>query len=82
MSKLISEPIRVFIDKDFKPAAFIWRRRLYRVLDILSSWWEPSDWWEGKPESFMLRVSATRGIPGVYELRKTGTVWFLYRVLD
>ncbi len=82
MSKTINEPIRVYVNKDSKPAAFIWRRRLYHVLEITASWWEVADWWDGKPECLMLRVFATKNVTGTYELCNNGSQWFLYRLID
>jgi len=82
MSKLIGEPIRVHLDKDSKPAAFIWRKRLYRVLDVIGWWREPSEWWNGKAIRLFIRVNAQNSSTGTYELYKLGGQWFLSRVLD
>ena len=82
MPKIINEPVNVYKDTNSRITAFIWRQRLYYVLDILSSWWEASDWWDGKPESFMVRVNATKGTAGIYELCKTGGQWFLHSLID
>jgi DNA polymerase III alpha subunit len=35
VSKLIGEPVRVHEDKDDLPDAFIWRKRLYRVNEVI-----------------------------------------------
>jgi len=48
MSKLIGEPVRVHLDKEALPDAFIWRKRLYRVGEIISWWREPAEWWNDK----------------------------------
>jgi hypothetical protein len=33
MSRLIDEPVKVYKNNDSRMTAFIWRKRLYRVLD-------------------------------------------------
>ena len=40
MSKLINEPIVAHESKLDIVAAFIWRKRVYRVLEIISRWHE------------------------------------------
>ena len=82
VSRIINEPITVHISDNSTPSAFIWRRRLYRVIDILSWWREPSEWWDGKTVQLLLRVTAANKSTGVYELRKLDANWFLSRVLD
>ena len=74
------------------PIEFLWRRRLWRVLDVETRWRETSDWWS-KPgedlraESEVWRVIAAPGravAPGVYELAHPlgGEDWFLRAVVD
>lgn len=82
MSRLINEPIIVHISKVSVVAAFIWRRKHYKVSEILSSWWEPSKWWHGEPPRFLIRVAATNRTTGIYELCKFNGSWFLHRILD
>jgi hypothetical protein len=82
VSKTFNEPILVYVDKSSKLTAFIWRKRLYHVLEIISSWWEAGDWWDGKPECLMLRVLAEKGTTGIYELCNNGAQWFIRRLLD
>ena len=82
MARIILEPVDVHTNTESRVTAFIWRRRLYKVLGTLSWWREPSEWWNGRPVSFTLRVTAANDSPGIYELRKTGNRWFLYRLLD
>ena len=79
VSRLFNEPITVHAVNSFAPSAFIWRRRSYRVSDILSWWREPGEWWNGQPVRIMLRVCANGGI---YELARIESSWFLNRVLD
>jgi len=82
MSRLIYEPIKVHQDKDSKITAFIWRRRLYRVLEILDQWREPAEWWNEEETRLYFRVTAKNSSTGVYELCQIGNEWFLSRVLD
>ena len=82
MSKLVGEPVKAHTDKDSTLTAFIWRRRLYRVVEVHSWWWEPSEWWHGKVARFFIRVNALNSSEGVYELYRLGEQWFLHRVLD
>ena len=82
VSRIINEPITVHMHGNSVPTAFIWRRRLYRVTDVLSWWREPSEWWDGKPVQLLIRVTASNKSTGVYELCKQGKGWFLSRLLD
>ncbi len=65
------------------PVQFLWRRTLWRVLEVETRWRETADWWsvparggEGADgdllaESEVYRVLASSGrtaLPGVYEL--------------
>ena len=82
MSKLIGEPIKVHQNKDSAITAFIWRKRLYNVLEVIGWWREPSEWWNGKAIRLFIRVNARNSSTGTYELHKFGEGWFLHRVLD
>lgn len=82
MSKLIGEPITVHQNKSSTITAFIWRKRLYRVEEVINWWREPSEWWNGKVMRLFIRVNARNTSIGTYELYKCGEEWFLSRVLD
>jgi hypothetical protein len=82
MPILINESITVHEDKDLKPTAFIWRKRLYRITGILNWWREPCKWWDGQRISLVIRVIATNRTAGNYTLRKVGKGWYMYQVLD
>jgi hypothetical protein len=82
MSKLIGEPIKVHQNKDSMITAFIWRKRLYRVLEVIGWWREPSEWWNAKAMRLFIRVNAKKSSTGTYELYRLGEQWFLSRVLD
>lgn len=82
MAKLIGEPIRTHAGKDSLPVAFIWRKRLYRVVEVLNWWREPADWWNEKQVGFFVRVNARNSTEGTYELCQLGDSWFLQRILD
>jgi len=84
MSKLIGEPVKVHEDKDSVMTAFIWRKRLYRVLEVAGWWREPPEWWSGKAMRLFIRVNAKNSCAGtgIYELYKLGEQWFLSRIID
>jgi len=82
VSRQIDEPITVHVSRESVPTAFIWRRRLYRVVEILSWWREASEWWSGEPVRILIRVTAEQRGVGIYELCKSGSRWFLRRVFD
>jgi hypothetical protein len=82
MSRLIAEPIKVHQDKDSMITAFIWRKRLYRVKEVLDWWREPAEWWNEEEMRLFFRVNAGNSSGGIYELYKLGENWFLSRVLD
>jgi hypothetical protein len=82
MSKLVGEPVKVHQDKESMPDAFIWRKRLYRVVELLDWWREPAEWWNGKAMRFFVRVNALNSSTGTYELYRLGEQWFLSRTLD
>ena len=76
------------------PAQFLWRRRLWRVVEVQSRWRETADWWS-RPggeddllaESVVWRVLADAGRssePGVYDLccPTGGDAWTLRAVVD
>ena len=82
MSKLIGETIKVHQDKDSMITAFIWRKRLYRVLEVIGWWREPSDWRNDETIRLFVRVNAKNSSTGSYELCKLGEEWFLSRIFD
>ena len=82
MSKLIGEPVKVHVKEESDIDAFIWRKRLYRVNEVIGWWREPDEWWNGKAARFFVRVTATNSSIGTYELYRLGKEWFLQRVLD
>jgi hypothetical protein len=82
MSKLINEPVTVHLGKDSLPTAFIWRRRLYKITNVLSWWREPASWWRGGPIKLLIRVNAVNKSDGIYELSRLNSHWSLDRLLD
>jgi hypothetical protein len=83
VSKYIDESIIVHVDRgEAYPAAFIWRKRLYRISEILAWWREPAAWWEGEPVRVLVRVTAAGSRAGVFELCQRDSGWFLHRLLD
>ncbi|HOU92857.1 MAG TPA: DUF6504 family protein [Polyangiaceae bacterium] len=90
-----AEPVAGPAGDEVGPAQFVWRRRLWRVLEVENRWFETADWWT-KPgddlleESEVWRVVAASGrdtLPGVYELARGTTRagesdWRLRAVVD
>jgi hypothetical protein len=82
MSRLVGEPIKVHQGRDSVITAFIWRKRLYRVGEVIGWWREPSEWWDRGATRFFVRVNAKNSSTGSYELYRLGESWFLHKVLD
>jgi hypothetical protein len=82
MSKLINDQIEVHQGRDSRLRAFIWRKRLYKILAIIGWWREPSSWWDGEQVRLFIRLTAQNYSSGNYELYKDNESWFLSRVLD
>lgn len=81
MTRLINEPVKVHMKSAL--SAFIWRKRIYRVDEILSQWREPSQWWNYENLRTFVRVSANHGsVKGIYELYNLGPDWFVHKVID
>jgi hypothetical protein len=82
MAKLFNEKIIVHLNEHKKLDAFIWRKRVYKVKEVLSWWREPSAWWDGKPIRLFARIVARNSHEGIYEVYRAGNDWFLDRLLD
>ena len=82
MSKIIGEPVKVHAKEESAITAFIWRKRLYQVKEVIGWWREPGEWWNGRAARFFVRVTATSSGTGTYELYRLGSEWFLHKVLD
>lgn len=73
------------------PAQFVWRRRLYLVLDVLGFWVESSSWWRtvdaGSAERRVWRVEAGQGrltsrVVADLALDPVADQWLLLRTYD
>ena len=82
MPRVINEPIDVYINRSSMLSAFIWRKRIYRVIGVLCWWREPAEWWNLEPVRFVFRITACRGVTGIYELARLGADWFIQRIVD
>ena len=82
MSKLINAQIEVYGSRNSRISAFVWRKRLYRILGVIGWWREPSRWWDGEQVRLFIRVNAKSYSFGIYELCRDKEAWFLSRVLD
>lgn len=69
-----------------RPAQFIWRQRLWRVLRVQRCWSQADAWWHSRPsERRMWLVEAACGLdqqPGVYTLANAGESWWLQSAWD
>ena len=77
------------------PVEFLWRRRLWRVLDVETRWVETADWWTRPGDDLLAEAEVWRVVaassrasePGVYELAcgasgEGGQQWRLRAVVD
>ena len=80
VTKLINEPVQVH-NSGMSPDTFIWRKRHYRILEVINRWRQPALWDNNAVYSF-LRVNAANSSTGTYELCQIGEDWFLHRVVD
>ncbi len=90
-----AEPLGGPAGEEVGPAQFVWRRRLWRVLEVENRWFETADWWTAPGDDLLAeaevwRVVAAAGrsaLPGVYELARGTTAagapdWRLRAVVD
>ncbi len=90
-----SEPVETPGGEEVGPAQFVWRRRLWKVLEVENRWFETADWWSRPGDDLLAeaevwRVVAAAGrasLPGVYELARGTTGdgvsdWRLRAVVD
>ena len=82
MSKLINEPIMVYEPAGSLPKAFIWRKRLYRISEIIGNYREPARWWKGESLTQLIRVIAFNQSEATFELTRVGNDWRISRVFD
>jgi hypothetical protein len=82
MCKLINESVTVYQPDGSPPKAFIWRKRLYRISEIIGNYREPACWWQGEPLTQSIRVVAFNQSESVFELIKINQGWQLTRVFD
>jgi len=74
------------------PVQFLWRRRLWRVLDVETRWRETADWWSRPTDDLLAEAEVWRVVaaagrasePGVYELARSVAEgsWVLRAVVD
>jgi len=89
------EPIAVRsgeVDGSVGPVQFLWRRRLWRVLDVETRWRETADWWSRPTDDLLAEAEVWRVVaaagrasePGVYELARSVAEgsWVLRAVVD
>ncbi len=82
MCKLINESIIVYEPVGSPPKAFIWRKRLYHITEIIGNYREPARWWKGESLTRLIRVTASNRSESTFELMKVGKGWQLTRTFD
>ena len=82
LSKLINEPIIAHVSRLNILTAFIWRKKLYRVLEIIGWWREPGKWWDNEGIRYYLRANAKNTSAGTYGLCKISDELLLHRVQE
>jgi Family of unknown function (DUF6504) len=90
---MYAEPVDVWV-RDGTPVRFIWRERLYPVVQVLEHWVASREWWKEHsmepgqlPDHECWRVEASPGAgaaPATYELQQNAATgsWLLARVWD
>ena len=82
MLKFVGEPVKAQQNKDSMITSFVWRRRLYEVIEVINWWRDPSEWCNGRAMRLFVRVIARNSNTGTFEIYQLGQQWFLSRVLD
>jgi hypothetical protein len=82
MSKVINEPVAVYEPDGSLPKAFIWRKRLYRISNIIGKYREPARWWQGEPLTQLIRVVASNKSESIFELMRISNSWQITRIFD
>lgn len=82
MSRRYDQPIVCTTNAAGRPVAFSFRGRRYRIVEVVDSWLEVGEWWEGEPETEWLRiVTHDRGTFEIYSPTPEPG-WRLWRILD
>lgn len=82
------EPIIVEVDQDEQPARIIWRRKVYRVQEVLELWFYAGEWWltpmlRGYFRKYYRVQAAIVGqAPLSMEIYRERNRWHLSKVLD
>ena len=82
MAKLFNERITVHFNEHKKLDAFIWRKRLYRISEIIGNYREPARWWQGEPLTQHIRVVASSQSESIFELMRMSGGWQITHVFD
>jgi hypothetical protein len=76
--KLYLEPVAVE-HTGGRPHTILWRRKLYRVIEVLDCWVSQGKWWSSEERRVYMRL-LTDG--GTLELFRRGNEWRLSRLFD
>lgn len=82
MSRHYDRPVECEADAAGQPTRFRWRGVVYHVVEVIDSWIEVGEWWNGEPETRWYRVATHDR--GVFELYRPtgGGEWRLWKVID
>lgn len=76
--RLYLEPITLGIVKN-RLREIRWRKRVFRVSEILERWVSQSKWWADEERRFYLRVLTSAGVLEIY---RCGERWVLSRIME
>lgn len=82
MSRRYDQPVDCWTDAEGQPVRFRFKNRTYYVQEVIDSWIEIGEWWNGEPETRWYRVQThDRGVFELYSPTET-VAWRLWKVLD
>jgi hypothetical protein len=80
MARLVREPVDVTVAAG-QPSTFLWRNRLYQIVECADNWRDTGEWWAGEHPKDFWRVRTDSG--GVFDIySEQGEAWVLYKSKD
>ncbi|WP_035485339.1 hypothetical protein [Alicyclobacillus contaminans] len=80
MSRIVQRPIRIHRWRNGKPLCFSDGPVVHRVREVIDSWSEMGNWWDGEGGRTMLRVWTDA--EAAFDLECVEERWFIYRIWD
>ncbi len=80
--------IQVRIDEEGNPRGFFHNGGYWRIREIIDTWRDTGQWWEGEAEKIFFRVTVLpvrgEGVPALCEIYADvdGDHWVLYLIYD